>query len=263
MSDTGGRWDDLAARIVGGGAVAAIGVLGIWAGGLVFHILIALVCGIIVWELARMLEGGRGSVPLGIVAGLAVLIAGDLPPAWALLLILGPGIVGVAQIEKDRVVFAIYVVLILLAGFGMMLLRDQFGALWMVWLVLVVIASDIGGYFGGRIIGGPKIWPKVSPKKTWSGTIAGWVGAAIVAIVLIAMYGVGAELIPISIAVAIAGQLGDVAESAVKRRAGVKDSSSLIPGHGGLFDRFDAMLGASVFLLLVEQIINFPPVVGG
>ncbi|MEM9970729.1 MAG: phosphatidate cytidylyltransferase, partial [Pseudomonadota bacterium] len=106
----------------------------------------------------------------------------------------------------------------------------------------------------------PKFWPKVSPKKTWSGTIAGWLGAALVAVFYIWQGASGPELIGISIAIAIAGQLGDVAESALKRRMDVKDSSSILPGHGGMFDRFDSMLGASIFLLLVEQIIDFPPV---
>ena len=114
----------------------------------------------------------------------------------------------------------------------------------------------------GKIIGGPKFWPKVSPKKTWSGTIAGWVGAALVALVYIALGIGGWQLITISIAIAIAGQLGDVAESALKRRVGVKDSSNILPGHGGMFDRFDAMLGASLFLLLMGRIIPFPPVPG-
>ena len=118
----------------------------------------------------------------------------------------------------------------------------------MAWLALVVIASDIMGYFAGRFIGGPKFWPKVSPKKTWSGTIAGWIGAALVGAVLMLMGQASAEIIGISIALAIAGQFGDVAESALKRQMGVKDSSNILPGHGGMFDRFDAMLGLQFFL---------------
>ncbi|NNF71461.1 MAG: phosphatidate cytidylyltransferase, partial [Rhodobacteraceae bacterium] len=156
-------------------------------------------------------------------------------------------------------IYALYTVMIMLAGYGLMILRDDFGFIWLLWLVCIVMVADVMGYFAGRFIGGPKFWPKVSPKKTWSGTVAGWIGAAIVAVAFIAATGTGIELIGISIAIAMAGQLGDIAESAVKRKCAVKDSSSLIPGHGGLFDRFDALLGASVFLLLVEQIVDFPP----
>jgi len=72
--------------------------------------------------------------------------------------------------------------------------------------------------------------------------------------------GVGLEIVGISIAISMASQMGDIAESAMKRKMGVKDSSNLIPGHGGVFDRFDGMLGASVFLLLIEQLVDFPPV---
>jgi phosphatidate cytidylyltransferase len=100
----------------------------------------------------------------------------------------------------------------------------------------------------------------VSPKKTWAGTIAGWIGAALVGLAFAVETGSGYELIGVSVAVSMASQLGDIAESAVKRRHGVKDSSSLLPGHGGIFDRFDGMLGAAVFFLLVEQLVDFPPV---
>ena len=149
--------------------------------------------------------------------------------------------------------------LILLAGLGLTILRDDFGFGWMAWLALVVIATDIAGYFVGRAVGGPKLWPRISPSKTWSGGIGGWVAAALVGLWFVIQGASGPELIAISVAVSMASQMGDVAESALKRRMGVKDASAILPGHGGMFDRFDGMLGASVFLLLVEQIIDFPP----
>jgi phosphatidate cytidylyltransferase len=129
----------------------------------------------------------------------------------------------------------------------------------MLWLIVVVVVTDVLGYFAGRMIGGPKFWPAVSPKKTWSGTIFGWIGAALVGVIFVIYTGASFELVGISIAVAMASQMGDIAESAVKRMMGVKDSSTLIPGHGGVLDRFDGMLGATVFLLLVGQFIGFPP----
>jgi phosphatidate cytidylyltransferase len=146
-----------------------------------------------------------------------------------------------------------------LAGFGMMALRDDFGVIWMLWLVAVVVASDVAGYFAGRMIGGPKFWPRVSPKKTWSGTVAGWLGGAAVGAGVAAATEAGAGLVGVSVAVAMAAQMGDIAESAIKRHVGVKDSSALLPGHGGLLDRFDGMLGASVFVLIAGQVVDFPP----
>jgi phosphatidate cytidylyltransferase len=99
----------------------------------------------------------------------------------------------------------------------------------------------------------------VSPKKTWSGTIAGWIGAGCVGVAYMTQTEAGAGIIAISVALAFASQMGDLAESAIKRHVGVKDSSRLLPGHGGVFDRFDGMIGAAALLLLVESLTSFPP----
>jgi phosphatidate cytidylyltransferase len=125
----------------------------------------------------------------------------------------------------------------------------------------VVAVTDIGGYFAGRIIGGPKFWPRVSPKKTWSGTVAGWIGAGVVGWAFMAATGMGVALIGISIALSMASQMGDIAESAVKRR-GRQGQLALLPGHGGVWDRFDGMLGASLLLLVIESFTGFPSVAG-
>jgi phosphatidate cytidylyltransferase len=169
-------------------------------------------------------------------------------------------IIGIAVLERNRTLYLAFTTLIMLAGFGLLVHRDTFGLTWMLWLVLVVAATDIMGYFAGRILGGPKFWPKVSPKKTWSGTVAGWIAAGLVGAVFIRLTEAGLELIGISVALSMASQIGDIAESAVKRKMGVKDSSNMLPGHGGVFDRFDGMLGAAVMLLLVESLTEFPPV---
>lgn len=261
MTQTGGgQWADLGQRFLSGGVAAVIGLMAMWLGGITFHILIALICGVMVWELVRMIGAPDKAVLLGTIAGVALFAAVELPDGFALPLILLPALLGATQTEEHRLTYTLYTAAILIAGFGLVALRDGFGFGWMAWLALVVIATDIMGYFAGKYIGGPKFWPKVSPKKTWSGTVAGWVGAAIVGGIFVWQGQAGPELIGISVAISMAGQMGDVAESALKRRMGVKDSSNIIPGHGGMFDRFDAMLGASLFLLLVEQIIDFPPV---
>ncbi|MEM6481832.1 MAG: phosphatidate cytidylyltransferase, partial [Pseudomonadota bacterium] len=159
--------------------------------------------------------------------------------------ILALGLVAAGQALAHKARFCIIVCWVLLGAFSMLLMRTGVGMTWVVWLIVVVIATDIAGYFAGRHIGGRKFWPAVSPKKTWSGTGAGWVAAALVGAVFMPVLDWGWSLVPISVIVSFAGQLGDIAESALKRRMGVKDSSRLIPGHGGVFDRFDAMLGAS------------------
>ncbi|MEO9514798.1 MAG: phosphatidate cytidylyltransferase [Paracoccaceae bacterium] len=258
MSD---RWSDLAARLGSAAIMAIVGLWGIWVGGHIFHLMVAIITGLMVWELVRMLmpRNEPMTLQLGVLAGVASLIAIYLPTGLALLLLLVPGLIGFLRIDKDRTLYLVFGVLILLAGFEMMFIRDNLGFGWMGWLVLVVIATDVLGYFAGRIIGGPKFWPAVSPKKTWSGTAGGWIGAAIVGAIFAANTSVMLQVVCVSIAVSMASQMGDVAESAIKRRMGVKDSSNLIPGHGGVLDRFDGMLGASVFLLIIGQLIGFPP----
>jgi len=256
----GGQWSDLGERLLSGAAIALAGLVAVWLGGVPFHIFVAAVTGVLIWEIARMVGAGEASLPLGILSGFASLVLVSFPVGYTLPLVFVPAIVGLTRLKENRASYGLYSSAVMVAGFGLVHLRDDFGFVWLVWLAAIVIASDIFGYFVGRMIGGPKFWPKISPKKTWSGTIAGWVAASVVGIIYVAKGYAGTEIIGISIALAIAGQFGDIAESALKRRMGVKDSSSILPGHGGLFDRFDAMLGASLFLLLVEQVIDFPPV---
>ncbi|MCE8006466.1 phosphatidate cytidylyltransferase [Aestuariivita sp.] len=259
--NTAAQWHDLIVRMGSGAVMLAIGLAAVAAGGDIFHGFVALICGAMVWELVRMLAPGVPNVAwqLGLMAGIASMVAIYLPAGVALPLLMAPAIVGLAWLDQHRRLYMIFVILVLLAGFGMMSVRDDFGFVWMLWLALVVVSTDVAGYFAGRMLGGPRFWPRVSPKKTWSGTVAGWIAAALVGLVFALTTKVGLELIGISAAVSMASQMGDISESAVKRKMGVKDSSSLIPGHGGLLDRFDGMLGASVFLLIVGQIIGFPP----
>jgi len=238
-----------------------VAVLGIWAGGHVWHALVAVVCGAMIWELVRMVAPNRPTLALGLggLGGVALLAASYLPPGLALPLLFLPAFAGVVQLPDMRKRFMIYATATLLAGLALIALRDDFGVIWMVWLVAVVVATDVAGYFAGRIFGGPKFWPRVSPKKSWSGTIAGWVVAALVGLAAMAATGAGPDVVGISVALSMASQMGDIAESAMKRQVGVKDSSALIPGHGGLLDRFDGMLGAALLLLFVEALMGFPP----
>jgi phosphatidate cytidylyltransferase len=114
-------------------------------------------------------------------------------------------------------------------------------------ILLVVWATDIGGYFAGRSIGGPKLWPRISPNKTWAGAIGGFAASIVVAAGFVAFrLGETVPLLVLASVLSIASQLGDLFESAVKRRFGVKDSSRIIPGHGGVLDRLDGFVAAVV-----------------
>ena len=135
-----------------------------------------------------------------------------------------------------------------------------------VWALAIVLAvtwsTDIAAYFTGRTLGGPKLWPSVSPKKTWSGAIGGLIGAVTAGVAVVLISGIGSlvAVAILSVVLSILSQSGDLAESAFKRHFGVKDSGTLIPGHGGIMDRVDglvmAALGAFVIGLAVAMVLN-------
>ncbi|MCC6304501.1 MAG: phosphatidate cytidylyltransferase [Rhodobacteraceae bacterium] len=263
MAPAPGRFADLGPRVLSGLALAAIGFLALWLGGVAFLVLVALVVGLMTWEIARLTlpgdaRAGRDAI-LGVAAAAAVALAQVLPGGIALAAALVPALAGLALARGGAGLFALVAALVVLAGLALLRLRAGPGLVWTLWLVLLVIATDVLGYFAGRALAGPKLWPRVSPKKTWSGTLAGWAGAAAVGLGFATATGAGAGLVLVSVAAAIAAQAGDIAESAIKRRAGVKDASHLIPGHGGLADRFDGLFGAALFVLVAERLLALPP----
>lgn len=255
-----GVWSDLPARLISAAVLIAVGGFHGWIGGHGFHVLVAVICGAMIWELARMLSPQQTRLALALAGtgGIAVLGAAYLPPLWGLVALAVPVVIGAVTLMQGRRVWMMYAPVVVLAGLSLVGLRDTSGAGWLIWLVAVVVASDVLGYFAGRLIGGPKFWPRISPRKTWSGTVAGWVGAALVGWAAMGPLASGPALIALSVALSLAAQLGDIAESAIKRGADVKDSSRLIPGHGGVMDRFDGMVGAAVMLLLAGPIAGLP-----
>jgi phosphatidate cytidylyltransferase len=140
---------------------------------------------------------------------------------------------------------------VLVASVVLVRLSPSFGLAAVLWIFAVVWGTDIAAYFAGRLIGGPRLWPSVSPGKTWAGAIVGALGGAVLGLMLAGWTNRLAALFWLGLAAAIVSELGDLFESALKRRFGVKDSSGLIPGHGGLMDRLDAFVAASVFTAAV------------
>ena len=250
------KWADLGPRVGSAVVMAVVGIAAIWAGGLAFGALVALATGLIGWEITRMMAPGRDTVAMGIgiAMGAGVLLAGFMPLPMALLTLFFIGMLGAGGLgpKPDRIRFLIYVLYVMVAGYTLTGVRHEAGLVAIFWLVALVVATDVAGYFAGRILGGPKFWPAVSPKKTWSGTAAGWIAAALVGLAF-APHLPGPTVI-LSVALSFASQMGDAAESALKRRTGIKDSSNLIPGHGGVFDRFDALLGAAFTLFVAQQL---------
>lgn len=239
-----------------------VGLSAVILGGVWFEMLVVFAAGVMIWELWSMIAPSR-NVPamlLGVAAATILAAQLDLTGAPMLALFAAVPIAGAFLIRREAFLFGLFALGIEIATFAVITFRSDFGFTWILWVMLVVIASDTFGYLAGRMLGGPKFWPKVSPKKTWSGTIAGWVGAGVVGFIYTLFTDAGLIIVVISMFVAFAGQMGDIAESALKRRVGIKDSSDLIPGHGGLLDRFDAMLGASLFLVVLIYVLRVPGV---
>ena len=263
MNDGGirkpGKWQDLWVRAGSGLALALAGLVLIWLGDWWFSALVLVGVGVMAWELAAM-TAPRPAAAQAVLIGLAAAASLGFAlwmhrPLWLGLMVL-PAVAGLVTPRRDRWVYAVYTMAIMFTGYGLVAFRDGFGRNFVLWLVLLVAFADMMGYFGGRLIGGPKFWPRVSPKKTWSGTIAGWIGALIVGWAFSGT--LGSVVILFSPIVAFAGQMGDIAESAIKRRAGVKDSSNLIPGHGGVLDRFDAVIFAALIVAGAGVLCPFP-----
>lgn len=154
----------------------------------------------------------------------------------------------------------------LIISLGALRLSEDYGTRSIVWLFAIVWGTDVFAYFGGRLIGGPKLWPRVSPSKTLSGTLCGvfagaFLGSAIGGHGLSAS--VQAPLFALGLAAAAVSQAGDILESWVKRRFGVKDSSGLIPGHGGFMDRLDGFIAAASFAATVGAARGGPSIAAG
>lgn len=161
------------------------------------------------------------------------------------------------RLTRRRPVARLVLILYSLAAVVALLwLRHQpaFGRETILWIVACVWATDIGGYFVGSYAGGAKLAPSISPGKTWSGLVGGASATAVVSALVGLAVGAGETLTLAltGVGIALVAQTGDLLESAQKRRAGVKDSGRLIPGHGGILDRIDGLIAALVFIALIR-----------
>jgi phosphatidate cytidylyltransferase len=243
---------NLLMRVVVAAVLIPLAVAIAYAGGWLWTALVtAAAIGLFVEWLA--VASLAGAVALTIRGGVALALGGicfAVGRIDAALIVLAIGLVAVGSTAPDRRGWAA-------AGFcyaaaaeiASVLLRldpvKGFAAL--MFVLVIVWVTDSGGYFAGRGIGGPKLWPSVSPKKTWAGAVGGFAASLAVACGF-AAFDLG-RTVPLLLSAAIlsvASQLGDLFESAVKRHFGVKDSSHIIPGHGGLMDRLDGFVAAVV-----------------
>ncbi|MFG1241795.1 phosphatidate cytidylyltransferase [Xanthobacter sp. DSM 14520] len=249
---------DLKHRTLSALVLVPVVLLAAYLGGIPFAILWVLAGGAILYEWATLARLDNRPVYLGIggltlIAG-GVLAVSDMPTY--VFSAVGVGAAAAALATPRQSGWAMTGLIVAgSAALPVVILRGEtpLGLIAVLFLCAVVWATDIFAYFTGRALGGPKLWPRVSPNKTWSGAIGGTL-AGMAAGVLVAAIPGGAALLPVAglaLGLSIISQAGDLAESALKRLFGVKDASRLIPGHGGLLDRLDGFAAASLAAVVV------------
>lgn len=211
--------NNLILRVMSSAVLAPLAIAAAYVGGVVYAIFWIAASAIVLWEWARLVTGAR-------LRGFALIdwLAGGV--AYAGVLLFAP----------------------------LILRRDPaFGLTAILFLFAIVWATDIVAYFTGRAIGGPKLWPAVSPKKTWAGALGGTLGGIAAGLLTVKLMGLSVTpmLVLVACVLSMVAQGGDLLESAIKRHFGAKDASQLIPGHGGLMDRLDGFLTAVAAAVMV------------
>jgi phosphatidate cytidylyltransferase len=244
--------------------LAPMAVAAVWFGWPWLPLLVVAAGAGMAWEWARLCcRGSLGDSGVAVVSTVCIVVAlaaltGGVPSLF------GPPLAAVmvwafARIERPREAqwLALGTLWIALpCVLFLWLARSADGTSTLLWIFAVVWASDIGAYLVGRKVGGPRLAPRWSPRKTWAGLFGGIAGAALTGLATAYLLDVAPALplVLLSGGLAIVGQFGDLAESVAKRRFGVKDSSGLIPGHGGLLDRLDALLAVVTAVALLSLI---------
>ncbi|KRB85934.1 phosphatidate cytidylyltransferase [Sphingomonas sp. Root710] len=252
---------ELQLRVLSGVAMIVVAIGALWLGGIAFWALVSLLAVLMMVEWAAMAQASRWQTILAallaaglMVSALALINPIDLAAYQDRLIAQTVDLTGLGAILLAVVTFRarlgaglLYAVL---PAAALIFLREQpgQGLILALWTLVIVWATDIGAYFAGRTIGGPKLAPTLSPNKTWAGLIGGMAAAAIAGAGVaslgklpLACWIAGAPL-------AAAAQMGDLFESWLKRRSGVKDSGKLLPGHGGVLDRLDGVVPVAVLV---------------
>ena len=259
-------WSNLGVRVLSA-VVLVPAVLGVvWWGGPLFLVMLAVAVALLSIEWGTMSAPGapvRVSfvVAAAVLAGVFTLYAGHIPLGWA---VAGAGALiaavvarGVSERPTDAALGVIYIGIPSLCLIW--LHRTNQGQYWTMMLLAITWAADIGAYAVGNLLKGPKLWPRFSPNKTWSGFFGGLAAAMLAGTAMPAALPFNLNLAAAAVIGLVGGLAtmgGDLWESMLKRRFGVKDSGDLIPGHGGLLDRVDGLMFAVVIVALA-RLVNY------
>ena len=274
MAPRAERAQALRKRFVSAAILLPVAAAAVWLGSHYWDGLVGIFALAMVWEWTGMCTAGRGPqrgavfgmAPAGLVSMLAVAVAvaaaaADRYQLALLLIVAGAGVLtlmSMHSLDSRSRWHGVGTLYIGLPSIAVIWLRHQPGAglATMVWILALTIAADTGAYAAGRTIGGPKLAPRISPNKTWAGLLGGIAAAAVVGWVAALWLG-AASVLPLVLAsalLAIVEQVGDLVESGFKRYFGVKDSSHLIPGHGGVLDRVDGLLAVALAVALAQSV---------
>ena len=269
--DSGGAAPTPQARLssdLGPRAASSVVMIGaalstLWLGGDVF-ILFWLGCALALhWEWQRIIDAARFKTRFFVGVGFIVLAVALLRSAHieAALAVVGLGALSLAWLGgRGKRIWAgsglVYAASVVISVTLLRVLSRIDGVEAILWLFAVVWGTDVMAYFGGRLIGGPKLWPRLSPSKTWAGFLVGVFSGGLLGLLCLVLSAgwENVEIVPLIVLGLLAGviaQAGDFFESAIKRRFGLKDASHLIPGHGGFMDRLDGFIAAAAFAALV------------
>jgi phosphatidate cytidylyltransferase len=253
---------DLLPRAFSGAVLGAVALAGNWAGSGAFATLVLVVALIMSWEWARIVRGGTLDTALLVQAG--AVVAGVVTaalgmPHWSVGLVVAASAAVLALAPRPTAwLSALGVAYVGLPAIALTWLRGSadHGALAILFIFVIVWTTDTFAYLCGRMIGGPKLWPAMSPRKTWAGTIGGLVFAALAGGMFATMLPGSAPVLlaMTALLLSIVAQIGDLAESALKRAFAVKNASDLIPGHGGFMDRMDGIVTAASLAALLALV---------
>ena len=265
-SQTTSNPSNLVLRVLSAAVLVPVALAADWFGGLPFAMFVAVVGVAMVWEWCRMAFEDEGFWLYFVLFACAALLSvfpwgASLATvlSWTLLAVYLAGIALSLYRRAGELPWVAFGMPYICAPlFALVSLRGEgeLGFACVLWLLLIVWTTDTAAYFTGRSLGGPKLAPAVSPKKTWSGACGGVLGAAAVGYAFAQFWGLPSAGVValVSAAVSVVGQFGDLVESAFKRRFGVKDSGALIPGHGGALDRMDSLITASLAAWLIGMV---------
>lgn len=256
---------ELQLRIVSGVVVGLIAFAVLYWGSGPFAILLGAIAAAMSWEWGRIVRGRDADTITGLHIATSVVAAGlaAFGMAGLAIAIVAIGAITASALAVGRSNAALTGAGVLYTGLPVIALEwlrsdDSFGLLAVLFVLVVVVVTDTAAYASGRTLGGPKLWPAVSPNKTWAGLVGGVSAAAVAGAIFPLLTGSGspAWLAALGLILGLVAQAGDLAESALKRHFGRKDASDLIPGHGGFMDRMDGIVTASVAAALIALAVE-------